>query len=384
MHVAHLSLRDFRSYAEVDVPLAPGATAFIGPNGQGKTNLVEAVDYLATLTSHRVASDTPLVRVGADSAVVRARVVRDAREALLEVELVPGGSNRARVNRAPLPRVRELLGLFRSVVFSPEDLTLVKGDPQERRRFLDQLLVVRAPRLAGVRADYDRVLRQRNTLLRSAGGSRRPASSSTGESALPTLDAWDAHLARTGAELLAEWLRLVQLLRPLVDARYRDVAAAAPAPRTTVAMTYVPSFPLPEQATVDREELHAAMLAEVASRRGDELDRGVTLVGPHRDELQLGIGELPARGYASHGESWSLALSLRLAAYDLLRSDGDDPVLVLDDVFAELDGDRRDRLASSVETAEQVLVTAAVAADVPGVLAGARYDVRGGGVRRVH
>ncbi|HLK95743.1 MAG TPA: DNA replication/repair protein RecF [Nocardioidaceae bacterium] len=384
MHVAHLSLRDFRSYAEVDVPLAPGATAFIGPNGQGKTNLVEAVDYLATLTSHRVASDTPLVRVGADSAVVRARVVRDAREALLEVELVPGGSNRARVNRAPLPRVRELLGLFRSVVFSPEDLTLVKGDPQERRRFLDQLLVVRAPRLAGVRADYDRVLRQRNTLLRSAGGSRRPASSSTGESALPTLDAWDAHLARTGAELLAEWLRLVQLLRPLVDARYRDVAAAAPAPRTTVAMTYVPSFPLPEQATVDREELHAAMLAEVASRRGDELDRGVTLVGPHRDELQLGIGDLPARGYASHGESWSLALSLRLAAYDLLRSDGDDPVLVLDDVFAELDGDRRDRLASSVETAEQVLVTAAVAADVPGVLAGARYDVRGGGVRRVH
>jgi DNA replication and repair protein RecF len=384
VHVAHLSLRDFRSYAEVDVPLAPGATAFIGPNGQGKTNLVEAVDYLATLTSHRVASDTPLVRVGADSAVVRARVVRDAREALLEVELVPGGSNRARVNRAPLPRVRELLGLFRSVVFSPEDLTLVKGDPQERRRFLDQLLVVRAPRLAGVRADYDRVLRQRNTLLRSAGGSRRPASSSTGESALPTLDAWDAHLARTGAELLAERLRLVQLLRPLVDARYRDVAAAAPAPRTTVAMTYVPSFPLPEQATVDREELHAAMLAEVASRRGDELDRGVTLVGPHRDELQLGIGDLPARGYASHGESWSLALSLRLAAYDLLRSDGDDPVLVLDDVFAELDGDRRDRLASSVETAEQVLVTAAVAADVPGVLAGARYDVRGGGVRRVH
>ena len=383
MHVAHLSLRDFRSYAEVDVPLAPGATAFIGPNGQGKTNLVEAVDYLATLTSHRVASDTPLVRVGADSAVVRARVVRDAREALLEVELVPGGSNRARVNRAPLPRVRELLGLFRSVVFSPEDLSLVKGDPQERRRFLDQLLVARAPRLAGVRADYDRVLRQRNTLLKSAGGSRR-SSSSTGESALHTLDAWDAHLARTGAELLAERLRLVELLRPLVDARYRDVAASAPALRTTVSMAYAPSFPLPEPVAMDREELHAAMLVEVANRRSDELDRGVTLVGPHRDELQLGIGDLPARGYASHGESWSLALSLRLASYDLLRSDGDDPVLVLDDVFAELDSDRRDRLASSVGTAEQVLVTAAVAADVPGALAGARYDVRGGGVRRVH
>ncbi|MDF2967391.1 MAG: recF [Nocardioidaceae bacterium] len=382
MHVAHLSLRDFRSYAEVDVPLTPGATAFVGPNGQGKTNLVEAVDYLATLTSHRVATDTPLVRVGADSAVVRARVVRDGREALLEVELVPGGSNRARVNRAPLPRVRELLGLFRSVVFSPEDLTLVKGDPVERRRFLDQLLVARAPRLAGVRADYDRVLRQRNTLLKSAGGSRR--SSSAGESALRTLDAWDAHLARTGAELLAERLRLVELLRPLVDARYRDVAASALGHRTTVSMAYAPSFPLPEQVTVDRDELHAAMLAELANRRGDELDRGVTLVGPHRDELQLGIGDLPARGYASHGESWSLALSLRLASYDLQRSDGEDPVLVLDDVFAELDSDRRHRLASSVEAAEQVLVTAAVAADVPDALAGARYDVRGGGVRRVH
>jgi DNA replication and repair protein RecF len=382
VHVAHLSLRDFRSYAEVDVPLTPGATAFVGPNGQGKTNLVEAVDYLATLTSHRVATDTPLVRVGADSAVVRARVVRDGREALLEVELVPGGSNRARVNRAPLPRVRELLGLFRSVVFSPEDLTLVKGDPVERRRFLDQLLVARAPRLAGVRADYDRVLRQRNTLLKSAGGSRRP--SSAGESALRTLDAWDAHLARTGAELLAERLRLVELLRPLVDARYRDVAASALGHRTTVSMAYAPSFPLPEQVTVDRDELHAAMLAELANRRGDELDRGVTLVGPHRDELQLGIGDLPARGYASHGESWSLALSLRLASYDLQRSDGEDPVLVLDDVFAELDSDRRHRLASSVEAAEQVLVTAAVAADVPDALAGARYDVRGGGVRRVH
>jgi DNA replication and repair protein RecF len=382
VHVAHLSLRDFRSYAEVDVPLTPGATAFVGPNGQGKTNLVEAVDYLATLTSHRVATDTPLVRVGADSAVVRARVVRDGREALLEVELVPGGSNRARVNRAPLPRVRELLGLFRSVVFSPEDLTLVKGDPVERRRFLDQLLVARAPRLAGVRADYDRVLRQRNTLLKSAGGSRR--SSSAGESALRTLDAWDAHLARTGAELLAERLRLVELLRPLVDARYRDVAASALGHRTTVSMAYAPSFPLPEQVTVDRDELHAAMLAELANRRGDELDRGVTLVGPHRDELQLGIGDLPARGYASHGESWSLALSLRLASYDLQRSDGEDPVLVLDDVFAELDSDRRHRLASSVEAAEQVLVTAAVAADVPDALAGARYDVRGGGVRRVH
>ncbi len=385
MHVAHLSLRDFRSYPELELALEPGVTAFVGPNGQGKTNLVEAVDYLATLSSHRVATDAPLVRAGADRAVLRARVVRDSREALLEIELVPGGSNRARVNRAPVPRAREVLGLLRCVLFSPEDLALVKGDPADRRRFLDQLLVGRAPRLAGVRADYDRVLKQRNTLLKSASGARR--SSGTGSSdpgPLRTLDAWDDHLARNGAELLSERLRLVAALEPLVAARYRTVAASAPDTRTAVSMTYVSSFPLPEGApTPDRELLRAAMLAEVAARRGDELDRGVTLVGPHRDELRLAIGELPAKGYASHGESWSLALSLRLAAYDLLAADGDDPVLVLDDVFAELDTDRRDRLARSVAGAEQVLVTAAVAADVPEVLAGTRYDVMAGEVRRV-
>jgi len=381
VHVAHLSLRDFRSYPEVEVPLEPGVTAFVGPNGQGKTNLVEAVDYLATLSSHRVATDAPLVRAGADRAVLRARVVRDSREALLEIEVVPGGSNRARVNRAPVPRPREVLGLLRTVVFSPEDLALVKGDPADRRRFLDQLLVARAPRLAGVRADYDRVLKQRNTLLKSASGARR---SSGAVGAVRTLDAWDEHLARNGAELLAERLRLLAALEPLVTARYCTVAASAPDSRTGVSMTYVSSFPLPAgEPTPDRELLRAAMLAEVASRRDDELDRGVTLVGPHRDELRLSIGELPAKGYASHGESWSLALSMRLAAYDLLGADGDDPVLVLDDVFAELDTDRRDQLARSVVGAEQVLVTAAVAADVPEVLAGARFDVVDGEVRRV-
>ena len=377
MHVAHLSLRDFRSYVEAEVPLAPGPTTFVGPNGQGKTNLVEAVDYVATLGSHRVATDAPLVRVGAQRSVVRARVVRDGREALAEIEIVPGGANRARLNRAPLPRTRELLGLLRVVLFSPEDLRLVKGDPSDRRGFLDQLLVARSPRLAAVRADYDRVLRQRNALLKSASGARRSAA----DGALRTLDSWDDHLARTGAELLAERLRLVAMLRPLVEQRHAEVAASAAPGRTTATMGYVASFELPAEST-DRETLRAALLAGLELRRGDELDRGVTLVGPHRDELQLGLGDLPARGYASHGESWSLALSLRLAAYDLLRADGDDPVLVLDDVFAELDQDRRDHLAKSVAEAEQVLVTAAVPADVPSSLSGIRFDVVDGVVQR--
>ncbi len=405
MHVAHLSLVDFRSYREVEVPLEPGATAFVGPNGQGKTNLVEAVDYVATQASHRVATDAPLVRAGAERAVLRTRVVRDGREALAEIEIVPGGGNRARLNRAPLARTRELLGLLRAVLFSPEDLALVKGDPADRRRFLDQLLVARAPRLAGVRADYDRVLRQRNTLLRTSAGARRGGGSSVAAGAagaLRTLDSWDEHLARTGAELLAERLRLVAALEPLVARRHRDVAASAEPGRRSPSMTYVPSFELPVfelpvfeppsfappepgagPGPANRDVLHAALLAEVARRRADELDRGVTLVGPHRDELRLALGELPARGYASHGEAWSLALSLRLASYDLLRADGDDPVLVLDDVFAELDTDRREHLVQSVAGAEQVLVTAAVAADVPAVLDGARFDVMDGAVRRV-
>ena len=382
MYVAHLSLHDFRSYATAEVELSPGVTAFIGRNGQGKTNLVEAIDYLSRLSSHRVASDAPLVRAGADQAVVRAAVVRDGRTAVLEVELNPGRSNRARVNRSPLPRARDLIGLVRTVVFSPEDLTLVKGDPADRRRFLDDLLVLRAPRLAGVRADYDRVLRQRNTLLKTAGSARRGSSSQEG--ALSTLGVWDAHLARTGAELLAERLALVEALRPYVGKAYETVARGAS--RDDAEIDYKPSFDLEGRSR--RDELVEALLAEVERRRGDELDRGVSLVGPHRDELVLTLGHgspdsrLPVKGYASHGESWSFALALRLAAYDLLRADGDDPILILDDVFAELDTERRAQLADLVAGAEQVLVTAAVAADVPAGLAGARFAVGNGEVVR--
>jgi DNA replication and repair protein RecF len=327
------------------------------------------------------------VRAGADQAVVRAAVVKDGRTAILEVEINPGRANRARINRSPLPRTRELVGLVRTVVFSPEDLALVKGDPSERRRFLDDLLVLRAPRLAGTRADYDRVLKQRNSLLKTG----RAGGRSSREAVLATLAVWDDHLARTGAEILAERLALTEALRPYVGKAYETVARGAS--RDDAEIVYRPSFEL-EGATT-QAELEKAIHAELGRRQRDELDRGVSLVGPHRDDLLLTIGagspapetpdrksHLPVKGYASHGESWSFALALRLASYDLLRADGDDPVLILDDVFAELDSDRRDQLASLVAGAEQVLVTAAVGADVPDALRGARYSVAGGEVTR--
>ena len=382
MYVAHLTLVDFRSYASAEVPLEPGATSFVGRNGQGKTNLVEAIDFLSRLASHRVAADAPLVRAGADRALVRAAVVRDGREAVLEVEINPGRANRARVNRAELPRARELAGLVRTVVFAPEDLALVKGDPSGRRGFLDDLLVMRAPRLAGVRQDYERVLKQRNSLLKTAGGARRGSSSSSSSSAMETLGIWDAQLARTGAEILAARLGLVAELRPYVGHAYATVARGAT--RDDAGLEYQPSLDI--DGLTDRGDLTERLLHELERRRADELDRGISLVGPHRDELTLTLGagdtRLPVRGYASHGESWSFALALRLASYDLLRADGDDPILILDDVFAELDAERRTQLAELVAGAEQVLVTAAVAADVPEKLAGTRYLVADSEVTR--
>src|SRR4051794_16587359 len=380
MHVAHLSLHDFRSYAAAEVPLEPGVTAFIGRNGQGKTNLVEAIDYLSRLTSHRVATDAPLVRTGADRAVVRAAVVKEGRTAVLEVELNPGRANRARVNKSTLPRTRDLVGLVRTVVFSPEDLSLVKGDPSERRRFLDDLIVLRTPRLAGTRADYDRVLKQRNSLLKTAGLARGSAR----EGALATLAVWDEQLAQHGAELLEARLALVDDLRPYVGKAYETVARGAS--RDDAEIEYRSSTPMGADAS-----LRQAILDELSRRQKEELDRGMSLVGPHRDDVLLWLGHgtspengpdagrLPVKGYASHGESWSFALALRLASYDLLRSDGDDPILILDDVFAELDGERRAQLADLVAGAEQVLVTAAVPEDVPAALAGVRPPLGGGG-----
>ncbi|WP_030905412.1 DNA replication/repair protein RecF [Streptomyces sp. NRRL F-5126] len=391
MHVTHLSLADFRSYARIEVALGPGVSVFVGANGQGKTNLVEAVGYLATLGSHRVSSDAPLVRAGAERAVVRAAVTQGERSQLVEIELNPGRANRARVNRSSQVRPRDVLGIVRTVLFAPEDLALVKGDPGERRRFLDELVTARVPRMAGVRSDYDRVLRQRNTLLKSAAMARRHGGRGMD---LSTLDVWDQHLARVGAEVLAQRADLVSALGPLADKAYGDVApgggpvgleyrssaAAAVEPGAAAAD---PGAAAPAGTAGLREQLYEQLIAALASVRAQEIERGVTLVGPHRDDLVLKLGELPAKGYASHGESWSFALALRLASYELLRAEGNEPVLVLDDVFAELDVRRRERLAELVAPGEQVLVTAAVDDDVPGVLAGTRFSVADGAVERL-
>ncbi|MFD9083872.1 DNA replication/repair protein RecF [Streptomyces erythrochromogenes] len=378
MHVSHLSLADFRSYARAEVPLDPGVTAFVGPNGQGKTNLVEAVGYLATLGSHRVSSDAPLVRMGADRAVVRAAVVQGERQQLVELELNPGRANRARINRSSQVRPRDVLGIVRTVLFAPEDLALVKGDPGERRKFLDELVTARSPRMAGVRSDYERVLKQRNTLLKSAAMARRHGGRSMD---LSTLDVWDQHLARAGAELLAQRLDLIATLLPLADKAYEQLAPGG----GPLGLAYKCSAgePVDSGEARTREALYEVLLAALGEVRKQEIERGVTLVGPHRDDVALRLGELPAKGYASHGESWSYALALRLASYELLRSEGSEPVLILDDVFAELDARRRERLAELVAPGEQVLVTAAVDDDVPGVLVGARFGVSGGEVTRL-
>ena len=416
MHLRHLSVIDFRSYEGAELPLTPGITTLIGLNGQGKTNLVEAAGYLATLGSHRVASDAPLVRFGAQQAVIRGAVIRDGRETLIELEINGGrasGRNRARLNRSPVPRPREVLGTLRMVLFAPEDLALVKGDPAERRRFLDELLVARQPRWAGVRADYDKVLKQRNALLKSAApvlrrGARRIHRSSTTsspllstdavdnngdevvdatESALHTLDVWNSHLARVGAQLLYARLRLIRDLGPYLTTAYDEVSAATSDARMAYrsSLREEMSAAIAAGAVPEMDELHDELLTSLEAVRVNEIERGISLVGPHRDDVVLTLGQLPAKGYASHGESWSFALGLRLAAYQLLRHDlGEDPVLILDDVFAELDSGRRERLAALIADCEQVLITAAVAGDVPTVLSdsGTTYRVTLGEVTR--
>jgi DNA replication and repair protein RecF len=370
MFVRRLELVDFRSYGRVLVDFEPGPAVLVGPNGAGKTNLVEALGYLATLASHRVATDAPLVRMSAQRAVVRAEIVHNGRELLVELQIEPGKANKARLGRAPTTRPRDILGALKLVLFAPEDIALVRGDPDGRRRFLDELLVARQPRLAAVRADYERVLKQRNALLRTAYLTRRVRGAG-GD--LSTLDVWDAHLAQHGAKLWAARLDLTTALAPLVTTAYEAVAAG----RGAAQLSYVS-----KTASGDSGDLEKALTDALRESRPSEVERGVTLVGPHRDDLSLLLGELPAKGYASHGESWSVALALRLAAYELLRADGAEPVLVLDDVFAELDTGRRERLADLVSGAEQVLVTCAVDDDVPARLRGVRYTVRNGEVSR--
>ncbi|MFC8923143.1 DNA replication/repair protein RecF [Cellulosimicrobium sp. NPDC057127] len=428
MYVSHLSLVDFRSYETVDVELVPGVNALVGPNGQGKTNLVEAVGYVATLSSHRVAGDVALVRAGAPRAVVRTRVVRGDRASTVELELNPGKANRARINRSPAARPRDVLGIVRTVLFAPEDLALVKGDPDGRRRFLDQLAVLLVPRVAALVADYDRVLRQRGALLKSAsalrgrgrGRGRTPAraepdaGTEPGEdggpdAALATLDVWDTRLASLGAEITALRLQLVAALTPYVAHAYEQVSSGQGDARVTYRSSVDETLGDDTTGTPDGDATEALGIPDVATLekrmldalravRAKEIERGVNLVGPHRDDLVLTLGGLPAKGYASHGESWSFALALRLASYRLLKDgapegldsllwadqwgpDGE-PILVLDDVFAELDARRRDRLAELVAGAGQVIITAAVAEDVPALLDGARFAVQDGTVTR--
>jgi DNA replication and repair protein RecF len=368
MHLRRLAVADFRSWETAELELEPGVTVLVGPNGVGKTNLVEAAGYLATLGSHRVATDAPLIRRGADRAVVRGLVVHHGRELSVELEITAGKANRARVNRAPVPRPRDVLGILRTVLFAPEDLALVRGDPGERRRFLDDLLVSRYPRYAAVRSDYDRVLRQRSALLKTARNGRAD---------LSTLDVWDGHLARNGSALLAGRLELVAAITPLAVEAFADVAPTS----DPIDLVYRSSLDgdLPGSAA----ELEIRLLDALAAVRRQEVERGVCLVGPHRDDLELRLGDGPAKGYASHGESWAIALALRLASYRLLRDDDVEPVLVLDDVFAELDSRRRSALADVALRAEQVLITAAVPEDVPAGLSGVRFAVGGGRVDRL-
>ena len=382
MYVRQLAVTDFRSWEHAELEFEAGVAVLVGANGQGKTNLIEALSYLSTLGSHRVSTDAPLVRHGAQRAIVRTAVVHAGRELIVELEIAPGRANRARLNRSPVPRPREVLGVLRTVLFAPEDLALVRGDPGQRRRFLDDLLVLRAPRLAGVQADYDKVLRQRVALLKSAGAARR---SGGGAADLRTLDVWDGHLARHGAELLGARLDLLVELTPYVRAAYRAVAPESATAELEYRSSLGDALPAAVQETgkADIDLLEAALLAQLARLRTAEVERGVCLVGPHRDDLELRLGGLPTKGYASHGESWSFALALRLGSYQLLRCGGAEPVLLLDDVFAELDTRRRARLAEVALAAEQVLVTAAVPADVPEELQGIWFDVHAGQVRRV-
>jgi DNA replication and repair protein RecF len=370
MRLERLEIVDFRNHDAAVVELPAGVSVLVGPNGVGKTNLLEAIGYLATLGSHRVGQDTALIRAGAASAVIRAAVRRAGRRLLVDVELRPGSGVRGRVNGAPVPRARDLLGVVRATVFAPEDLGLIRGDPEERRRFLDTLATQRLPRYHGSRQDYDRVLRQRNTLLRSAGGRLPP-------SALATLEVWDEKLASAGAEIWSERLRLVAALTPRVELAYQHLAGRD----DLVDVAYVSSVAGNVGLDADPAKLAQALRERLVTDRAREVERGITLSGPHRDDLAMDLRGLPARTHASHGEAWSLALALRLGSHRLLAEEGEEPVLLMDDVFAELDRQRRDRVAEAAGAAEQTIVTAAVAEELPPELNAAVFHVEPGSVQ---
>ena len=360
MYLTNFSLKNFRSYSELDLTFTPGITIFIGRNGEGKTNIVEAILYLSFLTSHRTASDQPLVKLGENSAYIRASVSNNERDILVELEINSDKANRARINQNPIRSTRELFGIVQAIYFSPEDLDLVRGDPSERRRYIDQLLILRNPRLAGVMTDYERALRQRNSLLKSRAN-------------YSSLESWDQQVAHFGGEIMSARLTLLGPLNNYFSETYNEIA-----PNNTTAIQYKSSI---ENVSLSASENTENILQKMREVRQQEIDRGITLVGPHRDDLILRLGDHLVKGYASHGESWTVALCLKMAAYKLLVAEGLKPILILDDVFSELDEERRGRLVELAQSAEQTFITVAVEGDLPPNIQASTYQVKSGTVK---
>ena len=367
MWVQTLHLDNFRSYKEAHVEFAPGVNVLVGSNGQGKTNIVEAIYYLATLNSHRVASENSLVKSGELSAVIRSKINQDDRALTIDIEINPGKTNRAKLNRSPVPRVRDILGIVRVIMFAPEDLALVKGDPNERRNFMDQTLIQRTPKFMGIKSDYEKVLRQRNALLKS----------SHRENIDSTLHVWNEQLAQLGAEITHSRIQFIRDLTPFICTRYHLISGGEKAVSASeISLTYQSKYLTEgDLESLTHNDIKEQILGQLDLRKREEFVRGVTLVGPHRDELFIRLGVLPLKGYASHGESWSAALALRVASADVLKADGIEPILILDDVFAELDVLRRTTILELTQDAPQVFITAAVESDVPTEIGGARFHI---------
>ena len=382
MYVKRVRLTNFRNYKTADLELYPGVNLLHGSNGQGKTNLVEAINFFGSLSSHRVAGLTPLIKQGEETAIISLELAHDERELLLEFELNSDSTNRARLNKSPVAKTKDILGYLNSVIFAPEDLDIVKRDPTNRRAFIDQLIIQFTPRMLGVYSDYDRVLKQRNTLLKSA------RATGTKGAALSTLSAWDESLVSLGSEIIAARVSIAQKLEPGLIANYKAIAKSNNEPKMFIKSSIIETAAIDSEesdsaeylATTDREQIAGLFRQTLERTRPKELERGITLVGPHRDDLVLILGSLPAKGYASHGESWSYALALRLASLEILKAESrlGDPILILDDVFAELDADRRAKLAELVLGNEQVIITAAVIEDVPEALSAKRFSVVAG------
>jgi DNA replication and repair protein RecF len=387
MFAKRVKLTNFRNYESADIEFSSGVNLIYGPNGQGKTNLVEALNFFAALDSHRVAGHSPLIKQGKSTAIISLELAHENRDLLLEYEINADSSNRARLNKSKVAKPKDILGYLNSVIFAPEDLDIVKRDPSNRRAFLDQLIVQFNPRMHGVYADYDRVLKQRNTLLKSAR-----ATGTKGDS-LSTLDAWDQALIKNGTEIIAARVAITEKLSPPLVTNYKNIAKSNNEPSMFIRSSVVESSKLDQDGletqdalnTTNKEEISGLFQQKLSLLRNKELERAITLVGPHRDDLQLNLGSLPAKGYASHGESWSYALSLKLASLEILKSESKlgDPILILDDVFAELDKDRREKLSDLVQQNEQVLITAAVIEDVPENLLANRFEVESGKVTHV-